>query len=283
MIISCDLMFLVNIHCGKIFLVNIHCGKNIHCKKNIYNKMNKQVNIKVENNIYTTESLLLIPSPFFNTLFYNNKYLEYNQDIIDLDITTKDWVSLIGFLNFIFRKTYVNYVNNPYNIDSDSRESLHLYFDVDDVDDDTNDNTNDNTNDISDIEDNTNDISDIEETVEDYIVKLRWEEYYDLKNTLKKYLFDKLVLLLEYYELQKLIQNANDKDYQELIEGINIVRRQNLEEFPSRVNYEAFQQLLKISRQNNYFDNDIYRNSMIRANRLQTLKMRTQKTRTDKI
>ena len=251
--------------------------------------MNRQVNIKVENNIYTTESFLLIPSQFFNNLFYNSNYLEYNQDIIDLDITTKDWLSLINFLNFLFAKTYVNYVNNPYNIDSESRETLYLYPNFDDNVDIDRDN-NDEEDNINDEEDNTNNDNDnndnnnnIEGTVEDYIVNLRWEEYYDLKNTLKKYLFDKLVLLLEYYELKKLVQNANYKDYQELIEGINIVRRNNLIEFPSRVNYEAFQELLKISRENNYFDNDTYRNTMTRANRLQTLKMRTQKRRAEQI
>src|SRR3989338_7450358 len=168
--------------------------------------MFKQVQIRVENNIYPIETILFTPSPFFDNLLNNTNFIEYNQEIIDLDITTKDWLSLVNFLNFLFIKTYVNYVNNPWNLDSDKNLSFDFYINIDNYNTDTHthDNTDDNTNyniynyntdnNIDNIDNSFNrgknnnennsysSVKNNESTLEEYIIKLRWEEYYNLKN-----------------------------------------------------------------------------------------------------
>ena len=300
--------------------------------------MFKQVQIRVENNIYPIETILFTPSPFFDNLLNNTNFIEYNQEIIDLDITTKDWLSLVNFLNFLFIKTYVNYVNNPWNLDSDKNLSFDFYINIDldlnydidnyNTDDNTDDNTHDNTHDDNthdnthdnynidnyntdththdNTDDNTNyniynyntdnnidnidnsfnrgknnnennsysSVKNNESTLEEYIIKLRWEEYYNLKNTLNRYLFGKLAVLLQQYEIQRLVYNSDKKNYQELVEGINLVSRSSVKEFLYKISSKDFEELNRISKINNYFYNKNYR-KIILANTINRSKIRS--------
>src|SRR3989338_3182241 len=203
--------------------------------------MFKQVQIRVENNIYPIETILFTASPFFTNLFYNINFIEHTQEIIDLDITTEDWLSLTHFLNIIFQKTYINYINDPWNLDSYSKDSL-------EIDLDENQNEDENELNVSN-EDNSSENTTINKkqylpitknSLEEYIVKLTWEQYEGLKNTLSKYLFTKLAVLLERYEIERLLHNIDEKNYQELSEGINISKITNVTEFLGRLRDEDF-------------------------------------------
>jgi len=194
--------------------------------------MYRQIEIRVENIIYPIQTILFTPSEFFDNLFHNNKFIEYNQDIIDLDITTEDWLLLTDFLNFLFKKTYVNYVNDPWNLDSDSKESFNIDLDAGyDIDDNIYDDIYDDDiydiddqDDIDSIDINNNNIDtdndNIEISLKQYILKLTWKEYYGLKNTLNQYLFSKLAILLEQYEIERLMKNFYQENYQELVKLI---------------------------------------------------------------
>src|SRR3989338_1703298 len=161
--------------------------------------MFKQVQIRVENNIYPIETILFTASPFFTNLFYNINFIEHTQEIIDLDITTEDWLSLTHFLNIIFQKTYINYINDPWNLDSYSKDSLEIDLDEkqneDDDEDDEDDDDDDEDEDDEDDDENELNVSNednssenttinkkqylpiTKNSLEEYIVKLTWEQY----------------------------------------------------------------------------------------------------------
>lgn|SRR3989338_4293927 len=179
------------------------------------------IHIRVENIIYTVEKVLFDVSPFFNNFFYSSRYIEDKEHIIDLDISTQDWLSLNKVLNFIFKRSYVNYFRDPWDLDDYDKNSLSIGKE--------------------------NDSYDLyKESFSQYIVKLTWDNYEGLINTLEKFIFTNVARMISEYKWKKLYYNITQGNYEQLIEGLNILDKKTLKEFLSEISLSSYNILKKV-------------------------------------